>query len=184
MSIPSEENYQAFRQKVKDIVSNSNIGAKVKAKKLASIVRGWRNYHRYCDLSGFNNQLWQLDHNTFKKFLKEKRMNRQKAEQLVKQAFPSVGYKLNGFVMVKGDSSPFNNDVVYWSQRQAKLYYGATAKALDKQHHKCGHCGLKFVDDERIHLHHLDGNHDNWKPANLTAVHESCHDYIHMSKPS
>lgn len=35
---------------------------------------------------------------------------------------------------------------------------------------------------ERIHLHHLDGNHDNWKRENLEAIHESCHDYLHMSK--
>ena len=33
-----------------------------------------------------------------------------------------------------------------------------------------------------IHLHHVDGNHNNWKPKNLLAIHESCHDYIHMSK--
>ncbi len=35
---------------------------------------------------------------------------------------------------------------------------------------------------ERVHLHHIDGNHNNWKANNLLAVHKSCHDYIHMSK--
>ncbi|MEO0846014.1 MAG: RNA-dependent DNA polymerase, partial [Cyanobacteria bacterium J06648_1] len=43
-------------------------------------------------------------------------------------------------------------------------------------------CGLKFSDDEEIQLHHIDQNHDNWKMVNLTAIHESCHDYLHMSK--
>ena len=181
---PSEENYQAFRKKVKGIVNNSNDGAKTKTKKLASITRGWKNYHRYCDLSGFTGKLWQLNYSTFRKFLKEKTMNRYTAEKLVRQAFPVVGYKVNGFVMVKGDMSPFNGNVVYWSNRQSKLYDGATAKALVKQNHTCGHCGLKFYDDERIHLHHIDGNHDNWKPKNLLAIHESCHDYIHMSNQS
>ncbi|MDD1463444.1 HNH endonuclease, partial [Dolichospermum sp. ST_sed2] len=28
----------------------------------------------------------------------------------------------------------------------------------------------------------VDGNHQNWKTKNLLAIHESCHDYIHMSK--
>lgn len=42
-------------------------------------------------------------------------------------------------------------------------------------------CGLKFVGEERIHLHHVDGNHSNWEKSNLVAVHESCHDYIHMN---
>jgi retron-type reverse transcriptase len=44
--VPSEDNFKAFRQKVKDIVNCSNYGSEVKAKKLAPIVRGWRNYHR------------------------------------------------------------------------------------------------------------------------------------------
>ena len=45
------------------------------------------------------------------------------------------------------------------------------AKALKFQDHTCGHCGLKFADGEDIHLHHLDGNHDNGKPQNLQAIH-------------
>jgi RNA-directed DNA polymerase len=43
-SIPSADNYEAFRKKVKAIVNNSNYGAEVKAKKLAPLVRGWRRY--------------------------------------------------------------------------------------------------------------------------------------------
>jgi hypothetical protein len=46
----------------------------------------------------------------------------------------------------------------------------------------CASCGLKFISEERVHLHHADGNHDNWKQNNLVAIHESCHDYLHMSK--
>ena len=40
----------------------------------------------------------------------------------------------------------------------------------------------KTNDDEKVHLHHVDGNHNNWKTSNLLAAHESCHQYIHMSK--
>ena len=29
---------------------------------------------------------------------------------------------------------------------------------------------------------HIDGNHDNWDKKNLVAIHESCHDYIHMDR--
>ncbi|NEQ86218.1 MAG: HNH endonuclease, partial [Moorea sp. SIO2I5] len=42
--------------------------------------------------------------------------------------------------------------------------------------------GLKFVDDERIHLHHIDGNHSNQREDNLMAVHRSCHQQIHWSQ--
>jgi len=53
---------------------------------------------------------------------------------------------------------------------------------LKKQNHTCGYCGLLFIGEEKVHLHHIDGNHNNWKANNLMVVHESCHDYIHMSK--
>lgn len=65
--------------------------------------------------------------------------------------------------------------------RESKHYDGMTAFALKKQDHICGCCGLKFIDGEDIHLHHLDGNHDNWKRKNLLAIHQSCHQYVHMS---
>ncbi len=51
-STPSEENFKAFQTKVKHIVNNSNYGAQVKAEKLAPLIRGWRNYHRYCKMEG------------------------------------------------------------------------------------------------------------------------------------
>lgn len=181
-SYPSEENFKAFRQKVKAIINHSNYGAKIKAQKLAPIVRGWRNYHRYCKLNGSRFSLWQLNHRTYKVFLKEKKVNRQMAANLVKKAFPPVPYSENKHINVRGDYSPFNGDLVYWSKRQSKLYDGATSRSLIRQNHTCGYCGLKFIDEERIHLHHIDRNHANGRANNLLAVHESCHDYIHRCK--
>ena len=56
-SRPSEDNYKTFRKKVKTIINNSNYGVTVKASKLASVVRGWRNYHRFCKMDGARNSL-------------------------------------------------------------------------------------------------------------------------------
>jgi 5-methylcytosine-specific restriction endonuclease McrA len=181
-SQPSEDNYKTFREKVKKIVNCSNYGANVKSKKLAPIIRGWRNYHRYCKLDGSRFSLWHLNNRTWKIFNKEAKLNRHQVDELVKKAFPSVPYSENKFVNVKGEKSPYDGDLVYWSRRNSKLYDGATAKALNRQSHSCGHCGLMFMDGERVHLHHIDGNHHNWKRENLLAVHESCHNYIHKSK--
>jgi len=72
-STPSEANFKAFREKVKNIVNNSNYGATEKAKKLAPIVRGWRNYHRYCKMDGSRFSLWHLNHRAYKVFNKEKK---------------------------------------------------------------------------------------------------------------
>ena len=179
---PSEENFKAFQTKVKHVVNNSNYGAKNKAEKLAPIIRGWRNYHRHCNMEGSRFSLWFMHDRTFRVFNKEKRQTRHTAIKLVEKAFPSVPYSENKHVNVKGDKSPFDGDLIYWSKRNSDKYDGDTAKVLKKQHHSCGQCGFNFNDEERVHLHHIDGDHSNWKLSNLMAIHESCHDYLHMSK--
>jgi RNA-directed DNA polymerase len=181
-STPSVENFKAFRKKIKYVVNNSNYGARVKAEKLAPIVRGWRNYHKFCDMSGSRFSLWFLNHRAFIVFNKETKQDRHTAEELIKRAFPNVPYSENRHIKVRGNKSPYDGDLTYWSERNSKLYDGRTSKILKKQNHTCGHCGHKLTSSERVHLHHKDGNHNNWKESNLTVVHESCHDYIHMSK--
>jgi RNA-directed DNA polymerase len=180
--IPSEENFKAFRKKVKKIVNNSNYGAKDKATKLAPIVRGWRNYHKFCKMNGTRNSLTFLKYRTFQVFNKETKQNRHTSKQLLDKAFPAVSYSENRHIKVKGNKSPYDGDLVYWSERNSKLYDGKTSKLLQKQNHTCGYCGHKLLSDERVNLHHIDGNHNNWKDKNLTVIHESCHNYVHMSK--
>ena len=180
--VPSVDNFKAFRQKVKHIVNNSNYGATVKAEKLAPVVRGWRNYHRFCKMDGTRNSLYHIQSRAFKVFNKESKQNRYTSKKLLEKAFPTVPYSQNKHVMVKGKKSLFDGDITYWSERNSKLYDGETSRALRRQNHICGYCGLKTLSDEKVHLHHVDRNHNNWKYKNLLAVHESCHNYIHMSK--
>ena len=181
-SRPSEENFKAFRKKVKNIINSSNYGATEKAKKLAPIVRGWRNYHRFCKMDGARNSLYFIQNRAFKVFNKERKQNHHSSKKLLKYAFPAVPYSENKFVNVKGDKSPYDGDLIYWSQRNSKLYDGYTSKALKRQNHSCAACGHKLTSEEKVHLHHIDGNHNNWKYDNLKAIHESCHDHLHMSK--
>jgi retron-type reverse transcriptase len=181
-STPSVENYKAFRKKVKAIVNNSNYGAKVKAEKLAPIVRGWRNYHRFCKMNGSRNSLVHIETRAYKVFNKETKQHRYSCKKLLDKAFPAVPYSQHKHINVKGEKSPYDGDIVYWSKRKGKLYDGMTSKAIQRQNHSCKACGLKFVNDEKVHLHHVDGNHQNWRLKNLVAIHESCHDYHHMSK--
>lgn len=181
-SYPSEDNFRAFYKKIKNIINCSNYGSRVKAQKLAPIVRGWRNYHRYCKMDGARNSLYFITNRAFKVFNKEEKQNRHSSKKLLTQAFPSIPYSENNFVNVKGEKSPFDGDITYWSKRNSKLYDGATSKALKRQNHSCVACKLKFTGSEKVNLHHVDGNHNNWSHDNLVAIHESCHDYIHMSK--
>ncbi|OYD94051.1 RNA-dependent DNA polymerase [Nostoc sp. 'Peltigera membranacea cyanobiont' 210A] len=179
---PAVDNFKAFRKKVKHIVNNSNYGATTKAEKLAPVVRGWRNYHKFCKMDGSRNSLYHIEKRAYTVFNKETNQNRNSSKKLLDKAFPKVPYSENKHISVKETKSPYDGDTAYWSERNSKLYGGETSIALKKQSHRCASCGLKFIDEERLHLHHIDGNHANWKKNNLEAIHESCHDYKHMSK--
>jgi group II intron reverse transcriptase/maturase len=180
--VPSVDNFKAFRKKVKHIVNNSNYGATTKAEKLAPVVRGWRNYHRFCKMDGSRNSLFHIKTRAFRVFNKETKQNRYTSKKLLDKAFPAVPYSESKHINVKGEKSPYDGDLSYWSERNSKLYNNDTSKAFKRQNHKCGYCGLKMLSDEKVHLHHVDANHNNWKTKNLLAIHESCHDYIHISK--
>lgn len=179
-STPSEANYQAFKEKVKEIVNSSNLKTEEKSKKLAPIVRGWRNYHRHCKMKGSRFSLWYLQYDAWKRFNKDKNTNRDLTTKLIARAFPTVGYAENKFVNVKEDKSPFDGDMIYWSARQSLRYDGLTVELLKKQKHKCAECGLGFWTGDKVEVHHKDGNHGNWKRSNLVAIHNHCHHYIHM----
>ena len=181
-SIPTVDNFKAFRKKVKHIVNNSNYGAEVKARKLAPLVRGWRQYHKYCKMDGARNSLYHIETRAFKVFNKETKQNRVTSKKLLNKAFPKVSYSENKHINVKGKKSPYDGDMVYWSERKSKLYDDMTSKALKRQNHSCDSCGLKLIGEEKVHLHHIDENHNNWKTKNLVAIHQSCHQYLHMSK--
>lgn len=180
--VPSGDNFKAFRQKVKHIVNNSNYGASTKAEKLAPLVRGWRNYHRYCKMDGSRNSLSHIRNRAFKVFNNEKKLNRYTSKKLLNKAFPAVPYSENKYINVLGNKSPFDGDLTYWSERNSKLYDGITSRVLKRQNHSCARCGLKTTSEEQVHLHHKDVNHHNWNLNNLEALHESCHNYVHMSK--
>ena len=103
-STPSVENYKAFRKKVKHIVNNSNYGATEKAKKLAPVVRGWRQYHRHCKMDGARNSLYSSEKRAYKVFNKETKQNRYTCKTLLDKAFPSVPFSENRHINVKCDS--------------------------------------------------------------------------------
>ena len=107
-SSPSVDNYKKFRKKVKKIVNNSNYGSKVKAEKLAPIVRGWRNYHKFCKMNGSRFSLYHTEARTFKVFNKETKQNRYSSKQLLDKAFPSVSNSENSHVNVKENKSPYD----------------------------------------------------------------------------
>ncbi len=84
------------------------------------------------------------------------------------------------YVKVKGDKSPYDGDLVYWSSRLGTHpeMPNRKAKLLKQQKGKCPWCGLNFQDWDVLETDHIIpkalGGRDEYK--NLQLLHRHCHD--------
>lgn len=84
------------------------------------------------------------------------------------------------YVRVKGDKSPFDGDLIYWSTRLGghPEMPSRKAKLLKQQKGKCPWCELIFQEWDVIEIDHKIpralGGKDEWK--NLQLLHRHCHD--------
>lgn len=175
ISTPSQKSEKAIKAKVKEVMRDSRFTLEQRISKCGSVIRGWRNYHKCCDMDGHN--LWSISHWTWKFIRKQGRYDRRQTDKVIERAFPKVKWKVNSFVKVRGDKSPFDGDMIYWSRRENANYYGKTVELLSRQKHTCTHCKLKFYPGDKVEIHHKDGNHSNWRPKNIEALHRECHQY-------
>ena len=83
-------------------------------------------------------------------------------------------------VKVKGESSPYDGNLVYWSIRMGNNPEMPirVSKLLKKQKGKCTHCGLIFREDDVMEVDHRipkskggKDSYDNWQ-----LLHRHCHD--------
>jgi RNA-directed DNA polymerase len=83
-------------------------------------------------------------------------------------------------VKVKGNSTPYDGDWIYWSSRRGVYPETPTrvATLLKKQKGKCTHCGLYFTPTDIVEVDHIQprslGSKDEYK--NLQLLHKHCHD--------
>jgi RNA-directed DNA polymerase len=82
---------------------------------------------------------------------------------------------------VKGTASPFDGNWRYWAARRGR-YPGIpprVARLLRHQHGRCGYCGLVFLPEAFLEVHHRNHQRGDNSERNLVAVHRHCHDQIH-----
>ncbi len=83
-------------------------------------------------------------------------------------------------VKVKGESSPYDGNLVYWSSRMGKNpeMPSRVAILLKKQKGKCTHCEMFFREYDVMEVDHIipksKGRKDDYK--NLQLLHRHCHD--------
>ncbi|MDH6084213.1 group II intron reverse transcriptase/maturase [Umezakia ovalisporum] len=83
-------------------------------------------------------------------------------------------------VKVKGESSPYDGNLIYWSIRLGKSPEMPTrvTTLLKRQKGKCAYCGLYFRENDVLEVDHIipksQGGKDEYK--NLQLLHRHCHD--------
>jgi RNA-directed DNA polymerase len=88
--------------------------------------------------------------------------------------------KIIRHVKVKGDASPYDGNLIYWSSRMGEHPETTTrvATLLKKQKGKCTHCGMYFREEDVLEIDHITpkslGGKDEYK--NLQILHRHCHD--------
>ncbi|MCC5659832.1 group II intron reverse transcriptase/maturase [Nostoc sp. XA010] len=84
------------------------------------------------------------------------------------------------YVKVKGEASPYDGNLIYWSSRMGK-HPEATKRMstlLKSQKGKCTHCKMYFRESDVLEIDHITpkslGGKDDYK--NLQILHKHCHD--------
>jgi RNA-directed DNA polymerase len=173
--------------------------------KLNPIIRGWCKYHRIvcakktfqvCDYHLYIQMMeWarKRHQNKGKQWIVQKYWHQEDGKQWVFAASVQTEEgksllklrrhnqtEIQRHVKVRANASPYDGNLVYWSQRlkQHPLMRGTRAKLLQMQKGMCPQCGLYFQDDSVLEIDHIIpialGGKDTL--ANKWVYHRHCHD--------
>jgi len=176
-------------------------------KDLNPIIRGWSNYYTFSDAAttGIFSKLIKLTYLRLRRWAKRKGVTGNDCRKYwhtvgnnnwvfgVKNDLGEVWMRLlnhgeehgansTDYVKVKGDKSPYDGDLVYWSSRLGRHPELSKTKTtlLKKQKGKCAHCGLYFLDRDipTMEVDHITpkslGGKDSYE--NFQLLHGHCHD--------
>ena len=195
---PSQKAIKRHHHKIGEVICRHR-GAPQKALigALNPIVRGWTGYYRTCvakrTFSTMDHQVshkltrWaQHRHPTktagwcFRRYWRrgKSRMNFSDGKTTL------IGYMdtpIVRHVKVRGDKSPYDGDWVYWVRRLGRdpTKSDRVVKLLKRQGALCMVCGLCFTTEDKMEVHHWDGDRRNNRYRNLALLHVHCHDQIH-----
>jgi len=195
---PSKEAVKRHHEKVGAVIRQYR-GAPQKALigALNPIIRGWTRYYRTCAAKRtFSTMDYQMMHKLAR--WAQRRHPNKKAGWCFRRywrrgasrmSFSDGSHTMIGYVerpivrhvKVRGDKSPYDGDWVYWVKRLGRdpTKSDRVVKLLKRQGGQCMNCGLYFTTEDRMEIHHWDGDRSNNRYSNLALLHVHCHDQVH-----
>jgi RNA-directed DNA polymerase len=202
---PSKKASKVHQEKIKSIILKHRSSPQVALiKELNPVIRGWSNYYSNSDIKTVGESSRQ-DNLTY---LKLRRWAKRRCKNKISTGHQKYWHSHSGsngvfstregknplrllfhrdvacsstdYVKVKGDKSPYDGDLVYWSSRMGRHpeLPNREALLLKQQKGKCTHCELTFRNGDLMEVDHIKptslGGKDIWK--NLQLLHRHCHD--------
>lgn len=201
---PSKEKCKEHYNQIAKVIESHKGKSQLKLiEKLNPVITGWANYYSKVSSTKAFSKIDALIYTKLKNWAKHRHRNKgekwlankywktvdadnwvfatrdgKNPIRLIKHSSTEV--KSDDYVKVKGEASPYDGNLVYWSTRMGKnpLMLKRTASLLKEQKGKCPHCGLHFKDGDVIELDHIipksKGGKDAYK--NWQLLHRHCHD--------
>jgi RNA-directed DNA polymerase len=197
---PSKPAIQRHLRKLKQVIRQYRGAPQVALiAKLNPIIRGWRRYFRTCSSKRTFARIDSLLHRKLMKWAHYRHRNKghgwcyrrywQQHRQRI--CFADGSVKLTHHqdepivrhVKVRSVKSPYDGDWVYWARRLGRhpTKPRRVTKLMKTQQGRCGHCGVYFMAEDVMEVHHRDGDHSNNRKENLVLLHGHCHDAVHRS---
>ena len=179
---PSKQNCKKHQERIKNTFRKHKYSSQADLIiALNPIIRGWCNYFHFSDAQTVN-ELTRQDYLVFQKLrawgrhrcgnLKDARKKyyikssnkdwifatrEEGANPLRLLSHSEFGSNSTDYTKVKGDKSPYNGDLIYWSTRMGRNPELPDSKAilLKRQKGKCNWCGLYFRDSDILERDHI-----------------------------
>ena len=203
---PTKKASKGHQEKIKSVIlKHRSSPQSALIKDLNPIIKGWSNYYSNSDIKTVGESARQdnLTYLKLRRWAKRRCKNkisighkkywhshggsswvfstREGANPLRLHFHRDVACSSSNYVKVKGDKSPYDGDLVYWSSRMGRHpeLPNREALLLKQQKGKCTHCELTFRNGDLMEVDHIKptalGGKDIWK--NLQLLHRHCHDH-------
>ncbi|HAX74444.1 MAG TPA: group II intron reverse transcriptase/maturase [Cyanobacteria bacterium UBA11372] len=199
---PSKEKVKVHYDKIADVISRHKAAPQsALIEHLNPIIRGWANYYSTVVSKVTYTELDNLMYQKLRAWANRRHHNKSKG-YISRKYWQSIGGKNWVFatkkgknplrllshadtpivrhVKVKGASSPYDGNLVYWSTRMGNNpeMPRRVTTLLKRQKGKCAHCELHFREEDVLEIDHIlpkskggKDRYDNWQ-----LLHRHCHD--------